>query len=73
MKNLILIKVPKDSDNYRINNIGCLRYDQMEGKLSSCVEPRDSNIYLESGKHKIIGQSEVGDEKFVVIEPKVKK
>lgn len=70
MKKLRLIRVPFDSKNHFINNVGCLRYEQMIGTVikSSCIEPIESEIYLEPDKHKIAGYVEHNDEKFIVIE-----
>ena len=68
MKNLILVKVPNDSDDYYINSVGCLRYSRMEGRKSECIEPMESGVYLEKEKHKIIGVSMFMESKIVVIE-----
>ena len=54
MKRFILVNVPIDSDNYFINNVGCLRYSQNQGKESSVVEPEQIGAYLEKDKHKIM-------------------
>lgn len=68
MKNLITVKVPIDSDDYTINNVGCLRYTTNCGRVSSCVEPVEMNVYLENTKHKIIGSTVLDNTKMVVIE-----
>ena len=69
IKSLITVNVPIDSQDYFINNVGCLRYSTNGGKVSSCVEPMDMNIYLEKDKHKIVGTSMFGEFKLVIIEP----
>ena len=68
MQNYILIKVPADSSDYFINNVGCLRYTHNKGIQSSVVEPSVSGIYLEHDKHEIIGVSELDGQKLVIIE-----
>lgn len=67
MQNYILIKVPTDSSEYFINNVGCLRYTHNKGIQSSVVEPYVSGIYLERDKHEIVGVSELDGHKVVVI------
>ena len=68
MKNLISIKVPNESQNFWINNAGCLRYEINNGKESCCVEPIEIGEYLENNKHKIIGTSIFSGFKIVIIE-----
>ena len=70
MKKLRLIKVPQNSKKHFINNVGCLRYEEMIGTVikSSVVEPEQIGFYLETDKHKIVGYTEVYDNKFIVIE-----
>lgn len=70
MKKLRLIKVPTHSKNHFINNVGCLRYEVMEGSVivSSVVEPDQIGFYLEKDKHKIVGYTELYGNKFIVIE-----
>lgn len=69
-RNLISVKVPIDSQDYFINNAGCLRYSTNEGKESSCVEPAQIGEFLENDKHKIIGSSIFEGSKIVIIEIK---
>ena len=66
----ILIKVPLDSTDYYINNVGCLRYSQYEGKVSSCVEPEQSGFYLKNTLHIIIGTKTENNNKFVILKEK---
>ena len=70
MKKLRLIEVPNDSKNHFINNVGCLRYERIEGRYltSSCVEPQEIGFYLEPDKHKIVGYVEMDGKKMIVIE-----
>ena len=64
----ILVRVPTESEGYFINNIGCLRYSYNEGRQSTAVEPMEIGVYLEKGKHKIVGDSTLSGEKIIVIE-----
>ncbi len=70
MKKLRLIKVPPNSKNHFINNIGCLRYEVMVGTVvqSSVIEPQEIGFYIEPDKHKIVGYIELNDNKYIVIE-----
>lgn len=68
MKKLILVKVPFDSSDYFINNVGCLRYSQDKGRMSSVVEPMEIGEYLNKDKHKILGESVVDGQKIIVID-----
>jgi len=68
MEKFITIKVPIESTDFFINDIGCLRYSTNQGRESSCIEPVQIGEYLEKDKHKIIGYSIVNSEKIVIIE-----
>lgn len=68
MKKLRLIKVPVESRNHFINYVGCLRYEDKDGKMSSVIEPAQIGFYLEPTKHKIAGYVELNDDKFIVID-----
>lgn len=68
MKKFILVKVPADSSDYWINNVGCLRYSQEQQKVSSVVEPMQIGAYLEKDKHAVVGESILGEQKIIVIE-----
>jgi hypothetical protein len=67
MKKIILVKVPTDSTDYFINNVGCLRYSHNEGRESTAIEPMTIGEYLDN-KHKIIGESFLDGQKLVIIE-----
>ena len=70
MEEFILIKVPAGSDDYFINNVGCLRYSHNQGRESSCIEPQQIGHYLEKGKHVLLGISYLngfGGDKYVVV------
>jgi hypothetical protein len=70
MEKHILVKVPKDSTDYFINNAGCLRFSTQEGRLSSIVEPMEIGEYLENTKHDLIGESVLNNEKIIIIKYK---
>jgi len=68
MKELISVKVPMDSTVYFINSVGCLRYMQDNGRVSSVVEPVEMGVYLTPKEHLIIGISILDNTKIVIIE-----
>lgn len=68
MKKFIIVNVPIDSEEYYINKVGCLRYSQFDGRVSSCIEPYEMNEYLENDKHLVVGTSILEDKKYVIIE-----
>lgn len=55
-KEILAVKVPDDATNFWINNIGCIRYSQMQGKISSVIEPAQIGEYLEKDKWSILGR-----------------
>lgn len=68
MKKYILVNVPIDATDFYINNIGCLRFSLLEGRLSSCLEPIEIGEYLENDKHIVVGESTLNEKRYVVIE-----
>lgn len=68
MKKFILVKVPTESTDYFINNIGCLRYSHNEGRESTAIEPIEIGEYLENDIHKIVGESILNGQKIIIIE-----
>lgn len=52
---LILVEVPKDANDFWINNCGCIRYSCQDGKVSSVIEPTSLGFYAKKEKHEIIG------------------
>lgn len=68
MKRHILVKVPTDATKIFINNIGCLRYTYNQSRESAAVEPMEIDIYLEKNKHKIIGDSFLNEQRYIIIE-----
>lgn len=68
MKKFILVKVPNDSSDYFINNVGCLRYSHNQGRQSTAIEPMQIGEYLEKSKHEIVGTARLDNEIYVVIE-----
>lgn len=72
MNSLISIKVPHDSINHYINNVGCLRYevDCGIGIMSSVILPEEIEEYLEKDKHEIVGYTHIKDDKYIIIKHK---
>ena len=68
MKKFILVKVPTESTDYYINNVGCLRYSHDQGRRSTAVEPISIGEYLENDKHKVVGESILDRQKLVIVE-----
>lgn len=68
MKNYLTVEVPLESSDYYINNAGCLRYSEYDGKVSSCIEPIQIGEYLTNFEHKIIGYTIFNNKKLIIIE-----
>lgn len=68
MKRFTLVKVPTEATEIFINNVGCLRYSHNQGRESTAVEPMEIGVYLEKSKHRIIGESFLGEQRYIVIE-----
>lgn len=68
MKRFTLVKVPTDATEIFINNVGCLRYTHNQGIESTAVEPMETGVYLEKSKHRIVGESFLGGQRYIVIE-----
>lgn len=68
MKRFTLVKVPKEATEIFINNVGCIRYSLNQGRDSKAVEPVEIGVYLEKDKHRIVGESFLNEERYIVIE-----
>jgi hypothetical protein len=68
MKRFTLVKVPTEATEVFINNIGCLRYSHNQGRESTAVEPMEMGVYLEKSKHRIVGESFINEQRYIVIE-----
>lgn len=68
MKKYKLAPVPKEAAEFFINDIGCLRYSTLGGRLSSCVEPQEMGVYLDKEHHKIVGDCYLKTQRFIVID-----
>lgn len=68
MKSFLLVKVPDDSYDFFINQVGCLRYSHNEGRESTAIEPIFIGAYLSPYAHEIIGVSTLDGQKIVIIE-----
>ena len=68
MKRFTLVKVPTEATEVFINNVGCLRYSHNQGRESRAVEPMEMGIYLEKSKHRIVGESFLNEQRYIVIE-----
>jgi len=68
MKRFTLVKVPTEATEIFINNVGCLRYSHNQGRESTAIEPIEIGVYLEKDKHRIVGESFLGEQRFIVIE-----
>lgn len=68
MTRFTLVKVPKDATDFFINNVGCLRFNHNDFKESTAIEPIETGVYLENSKHKIVGESFLNEQRYIVIE-----
>lgn len=68
MKRFTLVKVPTEATEIYINDIGCLRYSHNKGRESTAVEPTETGVYLEKSKHRIVGESFLSEQRYIVIE-----
>lgn len=59
---ICFVSVPADSSNFFINNVGCIRYSQNEGKESTAITPAQLGEYLEKDDYEILG--EVSEERI---------
>ncbi len=68
MKKYTLVKVPQDSTEIFINNVGCLRYSDAQCRVSSVIEPMEMGVFLLKDEHKIVGDTFLKGERYIVIE-----
>ncbi len=67
MKKFILVKVPTEATDFFINNVGCLRYSHNQGRESTAVEPYETGVYLEKSEHRILGESFLNEQRYIII------